>query len=218
MTSKEAYLEFQILMNKNASLRNINIPPEIYVLLYNRESKIHYRKLVKESTDDVHELSELLVNDEPLSKIGMTQEYVLYNKPINFFNFVSSRSITQRGDCESVTVNYLYKPKDLELKYSDSFYVNFDHEESIVGINDYIQIFKKGYDIKQSFLSYYREIPEIDIVGYFHLDGRPSENKDPNISDHLVHLINNWVVLEVMREFENGNGINVSKERIMSSL
>lgn len=217
MTSREAYFEFQVLMNKNASLRNINIPPHLYVLLYNRETKISYRRFIKGSIIDIHDISELLVTDEKLQKAKEYQEYVEYYKPTNFFDFVDSRSTTKRGNCTGVTVNYLYKPKDLKLKNSDSFYVNFDHEESICNLSEnFVQIYKKDFDLVSSYISFYREISEIDISGYKHLDGTMSTDIEPDLSDRMIHLVNNWIVLEVMREFENTGGINISKDRINS--
>lgn len=217
MTSIEAYNEFHVLMNKNASLRNINIPKPLYVLLYNRESKLSYRKLLGKSTDDLQDVSELLKTNILLEKKNVYNDFVQYSKPQDFFDFVDSVSTTRKEDCESITINYLYKPKDLKLKYSNAFYVNFEHEESIVNISDSIEIYKREYDILNSHISYYKAIPEIDIVGYFYEDGTPSIDKHPNISDRLVHIINNWIVLEVMREFENGNGINIAKDRVSNN-
>ena len=78
--------------------------------------------------------------------------------------------------------------------------------------SDYVNIIKDCID--DTYNS--KIIKNINTI-YFYEDGTPSIDKHPNISDRLVHIINNWIVLEVMREFENGNGINIAKDRVSNN-
>lgn len=217
MTSKELYYEFMLLLNKNATNVNINVDEPNFVWLYNREAKRWLKSYIERSrlNSDSGYINELLITDKELSLLFKNDKTNVYELPLDFFDFVGSYSNTTRDDCESITYNYLQRPKDLQVAIDNSFTLpSFDYEESLVNLNEKkVTIHKLNYEIKATYLSYYKTTTDIDISGYQKTDGTYSEDIEDGLSPYLQSQIIDRIVTEVMREFENPNGYQVSIQR-----
>ena len=56
-------------------------------------------------------------------------------------------------------------------------------------------------------------IPELDIEGYEHLDGSISSNVSIPLSEQYIDQIVNLAAEEFMRDFQDSQGLQLSKDR-----
>ena len=214
MTNREAYYEFQLLLNKSASNKSVNISHANYVMLFNREVKLFIKDFLrkKNSGEEINDINDFLSTITLKSKKPQNR-FTPHTLPKNFLDFVSSESLVSTDTCENKVINYLYKPKDIKFPYS--MYSDIRFEENICNIeNGELMVYSEHFNIKNTILKYYKFI-EIDIEGYVHIDdGSASVDIHPACSDLNVGRINDRVVLEVMRQFENANGFKLAQERI----
>ena len=217
MTSIELYYESQLLLNKNATNVNINLEKENFVWLYNREAKRWLSDYIQKNSSNANviDLQGVLSINKELSLVQKTKEYNTYNLPTDFYDFVDSYSTGVKGECEGVISNFLHKPKNIRAVLDNSLSSpSFEYEESICNIaEEKLIVYKKEYEIKNSYLSYYKQIEPIDLEGYQKFDGSFSTNVDTTLKPYVQSQIIDRVVTEVMREFENGNGYKVSVDR-----
>ena len=217
MSSLELYYEFTLLLNKNATNVNINIEKENFVWLYNREARKWLAEYIIKNSGNVQSINieGLLSVNKPLVLIDSTSKYNSYILPDQFYDFVDSYSVAVKEDCENEISNFLQKPKELRTNIDNSFSnPSFKYEESICNIADNkLLVYKSDYTIKDTYLSYYKKVQEIDIEGYQKIDGSMSTNKSDGLTPYLQSQIIDRVVTEVMREFENTNGFKLAQER-----
>lgn len=217
MTALELYYEFQLLLNKNASNVNINIEKENFVWLYNREARKWLAEYITKysSNNSSQGIEGLLAVNKPLTIADTFTEYNRYYLPEDFFDFVDSYSTALKDKCEGTVSNFLVKPKELRSNIDNSFSSpSFEYEESICNISeDKFLVYKREYEIKDTYLSYYKKVKPIDIEGYQKLDESWSTNKNDDLDEDLQSQIIDRVILEVMRQFENANGYKLSVDR-----
>lgn len=217
MTSLELYYEFTLLLNKNSTADNINIDVPNFVWLYNREANRWLSDRIRTSSlnSDSQDLEPLLIVNQNVSLIKKEVSYNTYNLPINFFDFVDSYCEGEKDGCIRNISNFLVKPKELRTIVDNSFTnPSFEYEESICNITDKkLLIYKKDYEIKNAYLSYYKTVPQIDIEGYLNSQDQWSTTIDSDLPDFLHSQVLDRIVTEVMRQFENPNGYKLSMER-----
>lgn len=217
MTSEELYYTFHLLLNKNASLKNVNITRANFVILYNREAILWLDNFIRtnSSTGRIHDLEQLLSVNKELEVINKNSNYYEYFLPENYFHFVSSVSTASKGSCTTNVRNYLIKPKEDNTSLENEL-PSFEFEESVCNIADKkLLVYIGDYQINSTYLSYYIYPEKIDLEGYTDINtGKYSRTVDTDLDEHYQHQILNRVVLEVMRQFENSNGINISQTRL----
>lgn len=220
MTVAEQYYEFHLLLNKNAAYKNVNVSPANYVFLFNRETKKWLNSFLKRNrgTSEIHDIQDLLISDEKLVKDQTLSQYDTFRLPEKFFEYADSTVNVSKDKCIKQIVAYLTKPFDVKSKFATSdFEPSYDFEETICNISDKkLLIYKKDFKIKEAFLSYYKIPDTIDIEGYVTVNNTPSSNQDSSLPDRLLTQVNERVVLETMRQFENQTGFQLSKERIIN--
>lgn len=215
MTSEELYYQFNLLINKNASLENVNVPKANFVILYNREALYWLNNFidVNSSTENIHDIQGLLKVDEKLNLIETTPEYYEYFLPERYFNFVDSKSHVSKNNCLGVVYNYLQKPKEI-LVNLDYQRPSFKFEESICNITENkLRVYVQDYKINSTYLSYYLIPEKIDLEGYININtGEFSKNVDSSLADLYQLQILDRVKTEVFREFENINAFNLTQK------
>lgn len=219
MTANEAYKQFLLKINKNDSSSNINISKGEFVLRYNEIKSFWLIEKIKfkEASDDIHQLGELLVEDEKLTFKDKSPRMYKFTLPSNYADYSSSYSVATRGKCtDRILYNWAVKPKNVNVLLKDeNNNPSFDYEETIVTVTDgNLNVFYNDFEVNDVYLSYYREPAAIDIEGYIKVDGTQSTNIDPDISDRLVNEILNRIALEVIRSYENPEGYQLSADRI----
>lgn len=216
MTSEQLYYNFHLLLNKNASLKNVRIAKPNFVILYNREASNWLADYIDKhsSTDDIHDIEGLLKVNKELELNNSFNTYYEYNLPEDYFTFVDSSSRAIQNKCEGVIYNYLQKPKEININL-DYQLPSFKFEESICNITENkLRVYVDNYKLISTYLSYYVTPEKIDLEGYTNIDGSFSTNINTDLGDYYQWQILDRVVLEVFREFENTNQINISQTRI----
>lgn len=217
MTSEDLYYNFQLIANKNASLKNVHIPRANFVKMYNREALYWLSDYIfkHSSTEDVHDLSDLLVEDENLSFLSKTENKYYYKIPENYFAFVNSWSEAKRKKCINKVINYLQKPKEI-LPLLDFQSPSFDFEESICNITEKkLAVFVDDYQLNNTYLSYYITPENIDLEGSTDINtGLPSTTVNQSLGDFYQFQILDRVALEFAREFDNNNQVNILQNKI----
>jgi hypothetical protein len=157
MTSEALYYNFQLLVNKNASLKNVHIPRGNFVFKYNRESLFWLADYIEKNgnTEAIHDVADLLSIDKPLSLSSSSNDKFIYHIPDNYFQFVGSWSEAKnKKGCVNKITNYLQKPREI-LPLLDESLPSFDLEESICNIADKkLVIFVDDYQLNNTYLSY----------------------------------------------------------------
>ena len=211
MNIKDAHYEFSLLLNKNSERKDINIDLLNYIVLYNRESKRWLVEFIERnnSTDNILTLNEFLINKHKLDKLKTNVNSVEYSYPDDFFRILvgNSYSTVKNKSCTGIVYNYFKKPNDLNIQIEDKFTrPSIEWERGLGDLyRDKIVIYKTNFDIVDTFISYYKKPKTLDL-------NNPDLVSDLEMSDYLVSQINDRIVSEVYREFNNP-GFNLAKTR-----
>jgi hypothetical protein len=221
MTSVEAYKRFLLKVNKNDTNTDVDINRGEFVLLYNEQKDVWLKEKVEkyQSSDAAQDLQEIQVKYKQLDNAYQESTYDVFNLPDNYFSYVSSYSYCTDGTCPDVIVRHLpFKPKNENMLLESSNYEpSLEFEETVVDLSENkLFVYKKDFLISKVFLSYYRNVGPIDIDGYIKLDGSPSVNVDPDLSDTYVDEILNRCAKEVIRRYESPEGFQLAQERLLS--
>jgi len=221
MTSFETYKRLLLKVNKNDTNADIDISKGEFVFLFNEQAKRWLKTKLneKESVIDVQDLAEIQVKFKKLQKLDENDSYAIFKLPTNFFNYASSYSVCSSGNCKGVRIfNFPYKPLNENMLLEDANnQPSFDFEETIVDLSEgNLFVFKKDFAVDECYLNYYRSVINIDIEGYIRLDGTQSTNIDPDIQDQYVDEVIDRCALEVIRRYENPDGFQLAKERIVT--
>jgi hypothetical protein len=219
MTSVEAFKRFALKINKNDTNTDIDINKGEFVLLYNEQKDIWEREKIEayQTTIDVLDLQEVQIKHKELQLSEFGSSYDTFTLPSNFFSYINSYSYCSDEPCFDVVVRHLpIKPRNENmLLESTNTEPSLEFEETIVDLSENkLFVYKKDFSIDKTYLSYYRTVGAIDIEGYVKLDGTPSTNIDPDLSDIYVDEILNRCAKEVIRRYESPEGFQLAQERI----
>lgn len=218
MTSKQAYKEFLFKVNKNDTNSNIKISPAQFVLIFNEQARFWLDDKIKDnqSSDKIAEVEELLQIDIPLAFASATKDRDTFTLPNDFFRHVSSYTEAYRDSCFKNLTNYPVKPKDANIILVDEDNnPSFDYEETITVLSQMrLDVYKKDFKIKTVYLTYYKDVPNIDIEGYINLDGNPSTTIDPILYDINVEQVLNRCAIEVQRNYKDVESFQLNQTRL----
>lgn len=140
------------------------------------------------------------------------QSYIL---PKDFFQCISVECEVQRGKCKKKIFSREIKGQNRNLfQYDENQQPDFDWEWTFHQIaTNSLKVYKEGFQILKSIFSYYKTLPEFDVAGYIKLDNTPSSDKPIPLQDRFIDEIINYAVEELMRDFENNNGLQIAKDR-----
>jgi hypothetical protein len=213
MILKDAHYEFNLLLNKNAERKDINIDIINYAVYYNRESKRWAAEFIERnnSSDNIFTLAELLVSNHELKRKQTNELSEDYLIPCDFFKLLSGRSYSEvvSKECKTkgIVYNWFKKPNNWNIQLEDKFTAPaFEWERGLGDISkDTITIYKTNFEIENSYISYYKLPLEINL-----------DNVNPELelelSSYIVGQINDRIVSEIYREFNNP-GFNMSETR-----
>lgn len=217
MTALESYESFLLKVNRGDVNSNIHVPRGKYILIYNEQSKNWLKSRLKQnlSTDDIDEISDLLVDNQELTKLDSHQSHVDFQQPNDYFRAATCVAEVTKGECKKFIDVWNIKPQNLLPPLRDSNYKpSFDYEETIFSVaNKKVRVFYDGFKINKVYLSYYRFPSKVDIEGYINLDGSQSENIDPDINDDSVNEIVTLCALEFQRNNNSQQGFPFAKDR-----
>lgn len=217
MTVQELYYKFKLLYNKNNEAKDINIPIENFVLLYNKIQEDWLREyiLLHKSTSEIFKINELIKNNFEAEPVSETKERIEYLLPEDYFDIVIGSIKSKPSNCSNYIYNFLYKNEDLNSILTNKFTrPSISWERGVASISDgRLIIHLNNFSIDKTLFSYYIKPQKIDMEGYIKFDNTHSKDIHPIYSEFITHNVLEKVVTEVQRQFENQVGFQLSKDR-----
>lgn len=222
MLPVEIYKKFLLKVNKNDTNGNVKVPKSQFVILFNEQKRKYIEQQLKaeESTDYIEEFEELLVTDEKLEKLSDDDLKSDFKLPSNFLKRVSGFVLASQGDCKNqVLIAWPVKPKDLPvLLQNDNQKPSFNYRETLMVLNsDKVSVYKDSFTIGDMYFTYYREPKDIDIAGYTHIDGTPSQDIEPDFGIHIIEQIIDRTATEALRNYESTEQLQIALQREQSN-
>jgi hypothetical protein len=222
MKIEKAYLQFVNLVNRNLTNNKVNVDKPRFILLYNDIFNRYIEwVLEKRNEDAIRYIAPLLVPNKKLSKAGSEHTFDKFNLPEDYFDLANLHIHASGGSCGGVEVKaWEVKVEDVEEKFHDKFQEpSLPWRETFYHTADNkVLVYKKGFSIQESFLSYYRYPKQVDIEGYIHMDGTPSQSVHPELDDKVVGR----VLLAMSKEFsainEDTAGYQMDSDRLFSAI
>ena len=218
MTAQEVYYQFHLLFNKNNESKEVNIPVENFIILYNREAEIWLRDYIKVNKVDseILKIAELIRSEYRVKELSSNNDRVVYEIPKDLFDIIPGtiKSITKKP-CSGIIYNTVFKIENISIVLADKFLrPSINWERGVATLSDNkLFIYTRDFTIDNTVISYYKKFKHIDIEGYTKFDNTASQNIDPDYSDFIIGQILNKVVLEVQRQYQDQVGIQVAKDR-----
>jgi hypothetical protein len=216
----EAYENFLMKVNKNDSNSNVYVPKGKFVILFNEHAKKWLKQKLKRKlgTNELDELSSLLVDDLKMTRIGVHTNHYDFELPDDFFDISSCFVTATKGKCSRTLDVWPIKDKDIRVLLRDSNNnPSFEYEETLcVPASNKLKVYINDFDIIDAYLSYYKEPKEIDIEGYINLNNEPSTTINPDLPPFAVNEIINRCALDITGITENRDGFEIAKDRILS--
>lgn len=206
MKISKAYLEFQVIVNENATNSNLVVDKTRFILLFN-STQIKYVEwlLNKRNEDKIRDINGLLVVGKTLKSVGSTTVYQEFELPADYFDNSSLRATASKGSCHKQPIQVReVKAENIDELFSDENQKpSFEWRDSFYTIASLkIQVYRENFNIDKASLNYYRYPKKVDIQGYLNEDGKQSTNKDPEFDDKVVQRI----LLAMAKDFAANNG------------
>ena len=220
MTSQEAYVSFLNLANKLDSNDNVQIDIGRFVLLYNKNARVWLDQRVRKtkSTQKIDEIQQLVKKNIPLTIASISNNYVSFQLPVDWFDHIGGYAICTRGSCTGKAINADQVKNDNErlILFDDNMRPDFDFEWLPITIGqDNLQVYFTDFTVQEFFLDYFKYPKDIDIEGYVHTDNvTTSINVDPELDDIYVNEIIDLVVADVSRIYQNNEKTQLDLNRI----
>ena len=187
MKIQEAYLYFLNIVEKNSTNNNLDIDKSRFVEWFNFSS-IKYQEEVlfkRNSNSDLREMSSFL-KQESLTLFDSNSVYNSYSVPENLFDISSVYLKASKLGC--VADDFVLdevKEQDVPFRLNDANYTpSFKARETFYTLmNEGVSVYhKEDFEIEEVLLSYYENIPEVDMSGYVKYNGTPSTDIHPSTS------------------------------------
>jgi hypothetical protein len=221
MKAIELYKNFLLKINKNDTNSNISISKGEFVILYNEQKKVWLAEKVKNKSNDIdiHDLERLYVKDKEIKKSKSDSNSSHFELPVDFYIYDSSYSLAKKGKCVREIVNWLVKPRNVNILLGDTNNSpSFEYEETICIVSqNHLVVYKDEFDVNKVYISYYKEPIDIDIEGYIKFDGTMSTDIDPiDLDTKSISEIINRCAIETIRIYENPEGFGLAQNRIQT--
>ena len=191
MTTIELYTYVKDLVNRNSTGKGADLSKGLFVKYYNTSSKKYVTYLLNNRNDDVLRSISNLRTVVEIEEVDSNSKYNEYAFPGDYLDFINVTAKFKGDYCPQGLRSQIMKevkPEEIDLYYNDPFNEpSIKHAESLYNLSGKgIFIYKKGFEIEDVNLYYYRNPQEIDIEGYKHEDGEVSTTIDPDLSDQAL--------------------------------
>jgi len=212
------YLKFLIKVNKGDSQGDISCDKDRFVLIFNEVKNRWVEQLLKVKDSILIDSLQEIVKTVKLTTGVNKDDYIEFELPENFYETILATCQATQDKCKKVLYLRQVKNQDKNLlRFNVNFKPDFDFEWSFYSIqSNKIRIYKDDFSVEDATLEYYEVITDLDIEGYFHLDGTPSTNKPINLSDQYIDQIINLAAEEFERNFQNVQTLSLAKDRTNS--
>lgn len=191
MTIKEAYIYFLDIVEKNSTNNNLNIDKNRFVEWFNLTLKKYQEyALKKRNEDSIREMSPFL-KEEVLPSLFNAEDYVLLERPKDFFDFVNLTINAKKDKCKASDFRlHEVKAENIHIYLTDENYKpSFKARESFYHFMDEgVAVYhSKDFDILKAKMKYYKQIPEVQMEGTIDLNGNYiTQDIDPTMDDKTV--------------------------------
>lgn len=212
------YIKFLLKVNKGNSQGNIAIDKDRFVLIFNEVKNRWVEQHLKQKDSILIDSIWEIVKTQELEDGVNVDDYVQFEIPFDFYELIIAYCEAERNNCKKRLFLREVKNQDKNVLRSNLNYKpDFDFEWSFCSLQGgYIRVYKNDFKVNKLAIEYYKVINDIDIEGYIHLDGTPSTNVSIELSEQYVDQIINLAAEEFMRDFQDTNGLNISKDRTNS--
>lgn len=210
------------MVNKNDTNEGVNISPGHFVLLFNAESLTWLSEELKKDEDniDVNLIELLFLSDFQIQPSGVAEKklkFIEFVLPVDFFQVYGGYSFADRGECKD-NIIWLWERKPgntIAIRSDEGSKPSFDYQEApfVIGA-DKLKVYFDDFVVKKTYINYYRTPNKIDIEGYTHFDGTPSENIDTELDDLNALEILARVAAELDRQTVDVEGLQLAKDRL----
>lgn len=218
MKSEEIYVKLLLKINKGNTESNIALDKSRFVLIFNECKNRWVEKLLKHKDSILIDSLWELVKEETLLKPVVKQDYVEFTIPTDFYELISTKAKAKQNSCTKELYVREIKNQDKNItSFNQNLKPNFNYLWTYCSLQDKkIRVYKNDFTILSTNIEYYKVIPDIDIEGYIKFDGTLSSNVDIDLSDQYVDQIINLCAEEFFRDFQNTQGLSLSKDRTNS--
>lgn len=212
------YTKLLLKINKGISGRNISIDLVRFVLLFNDCKNRWVQKALKDKDSILIDSLWEIVRNKTLINPIKGEDYTEFAITEDFYELIGATCVAKKEDCKrKISLREVKNHDKVILMFDENQAPSFEYEWSFCSIqNKFIRIYRKDFDILETTLEYYKNIPDIDIEGYERLDGSPSTNIGIDLSVQYVDQIINLCAEEYTRDFLMEQALQVAKDRTNS--
>lgn len=218
-TPNDIYNKLLFKVNKNSTSTNISIPKGVFVILFNEQKRkyLDQELYVKESSDLIENFEEILSKPTKLKQVTSSNNRSDYKLPDDFFKRVSAYVLADKDGCQNnPMIVWPVKPKDINvLLQNENHKPSFEYQETIGVINSgELTVYKDDtFTLKEAYLTYYKNPPDIDISGYTRLDGKASKDISTILSDLNIDKILDRTVVEISTNYQDVERLKLAFQR-----
>ena len=190
MTSKQAYENFIIKINENASTDGVACDKGKFVKIFNTEqSKLIEYFLEKKFEDDIRYIQAILVDDKKLSSSNKHLDHIDYELPKDYFDFSNLYVIAKKDKCTDKVDCFEIKDDDRNLVLRDTnLQPSFKYRETPFHLSsNKIKIYLLDFEIEKAYLSYYRYPKQLSLVN--NEDPESDFLENPEFDDKFVNRV-----------------------------
>lgn len=215
MNPELEYIKFLLKINKGDTQFNITCDKARYVLLINECKNRWVEKHIK-SKDSVliESLQEIVETVDYNSGIDK-DSYIEYNLKDDFYESISAQSNAVKNGCKKKLFSREVKNQNKNFfEFDENLKPDFNFEWTFHIIqSNKLKVYKTDFTITKTTFSYYKVLPQFDVIGYTKIDGTPSANVPLPLSEQYFDQITNLAAEEYMRDFENVGGLQIAQNR-----
>lgn len=192
MNFEESYQKYLILAESNGTTDKLSTDKGRYAVKYNiSQNKVIEWLIENNSTDENRYLQSIKEPYEKLTLLDTKTDYTSFSIPKTYFDFIDLRVFGDSGKC----YNQIFRAREVKGENVSNLLVDefsspsFKFRETFYTIaKDAVQVFKKGFNIGSTEMSYYRYPIQIELENP---DNPESQFKDKQLDfdDKLINRI-----------------------------
>jgi len=222
MDIKEVYLRFKQKINKNYTNDEVASSKSRFVYIFNEVQNNYLEWMLdNKSVDDREYIQKFLTLDKALDSSDNLLNHSDFKLPENYFFHSNLQVEASSGGCTDFLHVHQIKQENLNEYFHDNFNEpSFLYRETFYTIGeDSINIYKKGFNISNAYLTYYRYPRQVDIERYLGEEGlQSSSNINPEWDDKSVNRILTAAAALFNQNNEDFQHLQFDKSRIFNKI
>ena len=192
MTTTQAYQNFIIKINENATTDNLSCDKGRFVVLFNSEqNRLIESFLDRRFEDDIRYIQAILVDDYKISESTKHLDHQDFKLPENYFDFSNVYAEAVKDNCEGKIDLFEIKDENRNNILRDELTKpSFKYREAPFNIaSNKIKVYTlNDFNVKDLILSYYRYPSQISLKNPENPESEFSNN-DPEFDDKFVNRV-----------------------------